>query len=238
MHDRECERDGSQEHSEQVRRMFSRIAPAYDFLNHLLSLGQDILWRRRAARCLEQSGRLWALDVCGGTGDFAWRLHSRLPEAHVVVADFARPMLHRARQKSFPWRQLTFVECDALRLPFPEDSFDVAVCAFGLRNLSDPEAGIEQLRRVVKPGGELLVLEFMSRRKGFLCRVFTVYFRRLLQRVGRLVSGDPSAYTYLPSSVEQFVSAEELSRLLQKKGFQVIRVRDFAFGVCTLYYAR
>lgn len=221
----------------EIRAMFSQIAPAYDFLNHLLSLGLDILWRRRAARCLPCRGRRRALDLCGGTGDFAWQLHARLPEASVIVADFARPMLERARQKFFPRRQILFTECDALALPFPDEAFDVASCAFGLRNLADLETGLDELRRVLKPGGDLLVLEFMQRRGGLFQRLFRVYFRVVLPALGRLVSGHRIAYGYLPASVDGFVTGEEFSRLLARRGFQLRQRRELAFGVCTLYHA-
>ncbi len=226
------------EYARRVRELFSRIAPSYDFLNHLLSLGQDSSWRRRAARLVCGERRIRVLDVCGGTGDFARQLSRQLPEARIVVADFARPALARAEGKFPASAPPARVECDALQLPFAEKSFDLVACAFGVRNLARVETGIEEFHRELRPNGELLILEFLAARQSLFYKLFKVYFHRVLPWIGGWVSGDREAYKYLPASVERFLSPEEFARLLHRRGFQIKQVRTFSFGVCTLYHAR
>lgn len=216
--------------------MFSRIAPAYDFLNHFLSLGMDIRWRKAATGRIRQNGSVRVLDLCGGTGDFTRQIIRRLPQARVVVADFARPMLVRGQYKLSPLDGIALMECDALSLPFAQQSFDVVVCAFGLRNLADLEQGLQEIQRVLKPGGELVVLEFMGGQRGWTYQLFSLYFRHVLPRLGAWISGDPSAYHYLPGSVSRFITASEFRSLLQRFDLQLQEEKRFFPGVCTLFY--
>lgn len=233
------EKDNARSRASDIRQMFSRIAPAYDFLNHLLSLGLDIRWRRRAARSIEQGQIRRGLDLCGGTGDMAWEVHSRIPEASITIADFSLPMLSRAQQKFFPRRAFSLVQCDALELPFPSENFDLATCAFGLRNLVDADRGLREIHRVLNADGQLVLLEFMGRqKKGILYRFYRQYFRRLLPLIGRLVSGDKTAYRYLPDSVQQFSSVGELRDKLEQAGFEVRRCGNLTLGICTLFFCR
>ena len=213
--------------------MFGRIAPSYDALNHLLSAGVDILWRRRAVRHFQRIPLERALDLCAGTGDFAWQLHQQLPNARIVLADFSRPMLTRALWKTFPRSCFSFVECDAMKLPFPDQSFDLIICAFGLRNLADISAAVQEMHRLLKPGGQVLLLEFMKQRGGVLYSLFGLYFRWILPAIGGFISRDRGAYKYLNSSVREFLTPPELEAALQKAGFQNTRWRSYSAGICT-----
>ena len=223
-------------HSRKVRDMFSGIAPAYDFLNHTLSLGLDRRWRTRLARELTGPGIRKVLDICAGTGDLSLAVSRSAPEAQMVAADFSRPMLQIAAKKFATTSRFVLTECDAQNLPFRENSFDAVICAFGVRNLSDVGQALGEFRRVLRPGGRLLILEFMGRQKtGLLYRLYLYYFRHLLPLVGRMVSGHSSAYSYLPESVKNFFSKEDLCRMMENSGFSVLRTQNLTFGVCTLF---
>src|SRR5437016_1737039 len=198
--------------SSKVREMFTQIAPRYDLLNHLLSLQLDRLWRARTAKrlrsILERPDTL-ALDLCCGTGDLVFAL-SRYGKARIIGADFAHPMLVRAQEKStalatWPHQSaaspMPFFEADALWLPFANSSFDLVTTAFGFRNLANYEAGLREIHRVLKPGGTVAILEFVEPPEGFLGDLYGWYFTKVLHRIGWLISGHQSAYTYHPKSV-------------------------------------
>lgn len=229
--------------SRRVREMFTRIAPRYDFLNHFLSLELDRLWRGRTARILEPILRnpdARVLDLCCGTGDLAFAL-SRRGKARVVGADFAHTMLVRARQKArmAPERSgedaAVFLEADALRLPFGDRVFDLVTTAFGFRNLANYELGLQEIRRVLKPGGTAAILEFTEPPRGFWGDFYRWYFRKLLPRIGGWISGEQSAYKYLPNSVARFFSPEELVQLLAEAGFERVERRVWTFGTLALH---
>jgi demethylmenaquinone methyltransferase / 2-methoxy-6-polyprenyl-1,4-benzoquinol methylase len=235
--------------SRKVREMFSQIAPRYDLLNHLLSLQFDRLWRRRVTRrlrpILDRPNAL-ALDLCCGTGDLALSL-AAAGKARVIGADFAHPMLVRAKEKSASTtasssRQnvhtISFAEADALRLPFADRSFDLVTTAFGFRNLANYEAGLREIYRILKPGGTLAILEFAEPPAGFLGDLYRWYFRRVLPRVGGLISGERSAYTYLPASVSRFFLPGELASLLQTVGYSEVGFCVWTFGTVALHTAR
>jgi len=228
-----------------VRKMFTQIAPRYDLLNHLLSLQLDRLWRRRAAARLgsvlgRSRGRV--LDLCCGTGDLAMAVAIR-SQARVVGADFAHPMLVRARKKSaslhsktlVQLRPIKFVEADALRLPFADASFDGVTSAFGFRNLVNYESGLREIQRVLKPGGVLAILEFTEPPEGMLGNAYRWYFRNVLPRVGGLLSGDRSAYTYLPASVARFFRPAELAALMASVGYTAVGHEVWTFGTVALH---
>ncbi|MDE3170720.1 MAG: bifunctional demethylmenaquinone methyltransferase/2-methoxy-6-polyprenyl-1,4-benzoquinol methylase UbiE [Acidobacteriota bacterium] len=237
-----------------VREMFGRIAPRYDFLNHLLSLSLDRVWRRRTAkRFAHILGRpdARAIDICCGTGDLAFALarerrrqlrRGRAPESEaampVIGCDFVEPMLERAADKARAAEHAAvFAAADALRLPFADASFDLVTTAFGFRNLGNYEQGLREIARVLRPGGEAAILEFTEPGAGPLAAVFRFYFRRVLPLVGGAISGNREAYRYLPGSVAMFPSPEELAALMQRCGFRGVRATTWNLGSVALHTA-
>ncbi|MGH9684730.1 MAG: bifunctional demethylmenaquinone methyltransferase/2-methoxy-6-polyprenyl-1,4-benzoquinol methylase UbiE [Candidatus Acidiferrales bacterium] len=234
-----------------VQEMFSRIAPRYDFLNHLLSFSLDRIWRRRTARRFLPILRrpdARVLDLCCGTGDLAFALdrarqkalgdasRKRIP---VMGSDFAQPMLDRARDKAHSKSYAAvFVTADALKLPFADASFDLVTTAFGFRNLANYEDGLREIARVLKPGGEAGILEFSEPSRGPMADVFRFYFRHILPRLGGAISGNDDAYAYLPSSVAKFPQPEALTELMEHAGFRDIRFFSWNFGSVILHSAK
>ena len=232
--------------STKVREMFTQIAPRYDLLNHLLSLQLDRLWRARTAKRLQSIlGRPDALvlDLCCGTGDLALAL-AHAGKARIVGADFAHPMLVRAKEKTAaqtpPANQsavspMSFFEADALRLPFSNASFDLVTTAFGFRNLANYEAGLREIQRVLKPGGAIAILEFTEPAEGLWGDFYRWYFCTVLPKIGGLISGQQSAYTYLPKSVARFFRPSELAALLSTVGYQSVDYRVWTLGTVALH---
>jgi demethylmenaquinone methyltransferase/2-methoxy-6-polyprenyl-1,4-benzoquinol methylase len=217
--------------------MFGRIAGRYDFLNHLLSGNVDRSWRRLVTRTLRpslvESARV--LDVACGTGDLSLMLASAGARS-VVGLDFCRPMLEIARRKASEGTlSVQFIEGDALRLPFADESFDVATIAFGLRNLSSVEEGLRELRRVLRPGGLLTVLEFSSPVVPGFRVLFRFYFARVLPRLGGLVSGSRGAYEYLHDSVLNFPDQKRLAALMREADFEEVEYRNLTGGIAALH---
>ena len=226
-----------------VREMFGLIAPRYDLLNHLLSLDIDKIWRRRVARQFRitlRSPQARVLDLCCGTGDLALAFRRTAPHgAEIVGSDFVPEMLVRARAKAEALRaNITFVEADALALPFGDATFDLVSCSFGFRNLANYERGILEIRRVLKPGGVAVILEFAEPPGKLFGGLYRFYFRRILPRLGALISGNSSAYTYLPNSVSKFPSPETLQTLFQKSGYAEVRFERWTGGIVTLHTGR
>lgn len=212
--------------------MFARIAHRYDLLNHLLSLGQDVLWRRRMAARVRRGGLCPVLDVCCGTGDVALGLG---PGASPLGTDFCVPMLERAAAKARARRRrLPLFAADALRLPLPDGCMGGVTVAFGVRNFHDLEAGLAELVRVVRPGGSVLILEF-SHPSGPLGVVAAWWAAKVPPLVGRIVSGDPEAYSYLPASMERFPDTGELCEILERQGLTRVSGTRLSGGVATLY---
>lgn len=217
--------------------MFAGIAGRYDLLNHLLSGNVDKLWRRRVARSLQSSliEGAHVLDVACGTGDLSLVL-ARAGAAQVVGLDFCRPMLEIARRKAeADTRVIPFVEGDALRLPFADETFDAATIAFGLRNLAGVSDGLKELRRILRPGGRLAVLEFSSPVVPGFRALFRFYFARVLPRIGGLVSGERGAYEYLPDSVSRFPDQKRLAALMREAGFENVSYRNLTGGIAALH---
>ena len=226
------------EAANRVGRMFASIAHRYDLLNHLLSFGTDYYWRWMAARELQgvlarPGCRL--LDLCAGTGDLALVLKRRT-QGGVVAADFCHPMLEIAREKFNRKRlQIPSIEADALALPFASESFDLVTLAFGFRNLVHHESALAEILRVLKPGGEVAILEFSQVRGALFGPLFRIYFRSLLPKFGSLISGVRGPYQYLPDSVSQFSDQESLSRTLRECGFVSVAHRNLTGGVVALH---
>jgi demethylmenaquinone methyltransferase/2-methoxy-6-polyprenyl-1,4-benzoquinol methylase len=222
-----------------VREMFTAIAPRYDLLNHLLSANVDKLWWRRTARTfsgiLSRPGAQ-VLDLCCGTGDMTLALRREGTHAHITGADFSHAMLVRASTKSAGLRQVRWIEADALQLPFPDQSFDLITSAFGFRNLADYDAGLREIRRVLRPGGECGILEF-SEPPGLVGKLYKVYFKSVLPRIGRMISGS-KAYSYLPASVERFPSPAEMVERMTFAGFCEPSWTPYTFGVAGLFRAK
>jgi demethylmenaquinone methyltransferase / 2-methoxy-6-polyprenyl-1,4-benzoquinol methylase len=219
-----------------LREMFTAIAPRYDLLNHLLSANVDKLWWRRGARTFAATlskPNARALDLCCGTGDMAFALRREVRSAHIIGADFSHAMLKLAWEKSDNLERLKWIEADALELPFVDQTFDLVTSAFGFRNLADYDAGLREIYRVLKPGGEFGILEF-SEPKGVLGKFYKLYFRRILPRIGALISRT-TAYSYLPASVERFPTPNELLTRMQEAGFKSVSWNPYTLGIAGLF---
>lgn len=229
------------EHSSRVREMFAAIAGRYDLLNHLLSVHIDKRWRLLVARRLHGkigSGPARILDVACGTADLSLTLFETTG-VRVFGADFCRPMLEIAARKiSRGQLEIPLVEADALDLPFSDRSFDGVTIAFGLRNLANVKMGLQELFRVLKPGGHLAVLEFSKPVVPGFSFLFKVYFTRILPSLGGLISGSKSAYQYLPASVSRFPDQDGLSDLMRHVGFRDIEYENLTGGVAALHFGR
>ncbi|WP_291431083.1 ubiquinone/menaquinone biosynthesis methyltransferase, partial [Deinococcus sp.] len=211
------------------------IAPRYDLLNRVLSLGVDKAWRRAAAQEALALNPARVLDVATGTADFALELKTRAPGAEVVGSDFVPQMLAIGREKAAARHiDIRLEEGDALNLPYPDGSFDSITCAFGFRNFADYERGLAEFWRVLAPGGRAVILEFPPPRPGLLGSVFRVYFQHVLPRIGGLISGNAGAYTYLPESVLAFPEPERLAGLMRATGLRT-RYRLLTFGIAAIH---
>ena len=220
-----------QQASAWVRGMFDRIAPRYDLLNHLLSVNIDRYWRARTvsrvAPILARPGAQ-VLDVCCGTGDLTLALQS---QGRVFGSDFSHPMLVAARRK----RCSTLFEADALRLPVADSSLDLVTAAFGFRNLTNYRGGLMELRRVLKPGGTVAILEFSTPPNALLAALYAFYSRAILPTIGGMISGSKDAYTYLPESVRKFPDADGLANQMRDAGFVNVRFERMTFGIVALH---
>ncbi len=222
--------------AESVRDMFSRIAPTYDLLNTMLSLGLDERWRREAAEAAVGGGARRVLDVATGTGRLAFAVKAACPDCAVTGVDFAPPMLDLAREAAARrGLDVGFVEADGTALPFADASFDAVTIGYGLRNFADVDAGLREFRRVLRPGGRLVVLEFPPPPGGPLGRAFRLYFERVLPFVGGVVSGSRGAYAYLPRTVKAFLDPEGLKDRMAAAGFAEVYYRLQTFGVSAVH---
>jgi demethylmenaquinone methyltransferase/2-methoxy-6-polyprenyl-1,4-benzoquinol methylase len=227
------------EHARRVREMFAGIAGRYDFLNHLLSGNTDKRWRRLVAKRLQPVLSIKgasALDVACGTGDLALAL-AEMTGAFVVGTDFCRPMLEIAARKAATTNvsEIPFVEGDALKLPFADQSFDAVTIAFGLRNLSSVENGLKELWRVLKPKGRVAVLEFSRPVVPGFRALFQFYFTRVLPKLGGMISGSPGAYEYLPDSVSRFPDQKRLVAMMRDAGFEKTEYQNLTGGIAALH---
>lgn len=217
--------------------MFDAISPTYDILNHLLSLNLDRLWRRAAIRALQAKPDGLYLDLCTGTGDVALHL-KKSSRARVAAIDFSYGMLRQAhRKEARSGSKILLARGDAMAVPFKGGSLDGLVVAFGVRNFEDLDRGLSEMARVLKPGGRAVILEFGEPRRGPFGSVYLLYFRRVLPFLGRAVSGQPSAYSYLPATVAGFPAPELMERRMAEAGLKVILRRPLTGGVVILYAA-
>jgi demethylmenaquinone methyltransferase / 2-methoxy-6-polyprenyl-1,4-benzoquinol methylase len=214
----------------EVRTMFDRIAPVYDVMNRVMTVGLDVRWRRITARSVVRPGDR-VLDACCGTGDLA--VAADKAGGVVTGLDFSPRMLERARRK-LP--SATWVEGDLLALPFDDGSFDVATVGFGVRNVADLDRGLAELRRVLAAGGRVAVLE-ITQPRGLVAPFYRVWFDRIVPLLGKLLKGG-AAYTYLPASVRRFPGPDELAELLRGAGFADVEYRTFAGGIVALHTGR
>lgn len=224
-----------QDKGQDVQAMFASIAPRYDLLNRVLSLGVDKGWRRAAAQEALALNPQRILDVATGTADFALELKARAPQVDVTGSDFVPEMLAIGRVKATARHlDIRLEEGDALNLPYPDGSFDTVTCAFGFRNFADYARGLAEFHRVLTPGGRAVILEFPPPRPGLLGSLFRVYFQHILPRIGGLISGNAGAYTYLPESVLAFPPPEQLAQLMRATGFRT-RYRLLTFGIAAIH---
>src|ERR1039458_6779906 len=225
-----------------VRQMFDQIAPRYDLLNHVLSVYVARLWWRKTARRFKAvlaDPNAAVLDICCGTGDMTMALvrHRSKGATPILAADFARGMLSRAVRKFAEHESgVVALEADALHLPLRSASLDLIVTAFGFRNLANYEAGLREFNRVLKPGGQLGILEF-SEPGGLLGKAYAIYFRRVLPAIGRAICSKQGPYSYLPASVGNFLPSEEMVRLMSATGYRECAWQPYTFGIAGLYTA-
>ena len=226
------------EEKQHIGKLFDRIAGTYDRLNHILSLNVDRRWRRRAVKGMSPCTTV--LDVAVGTADLAIELIRQGKASRVVGIDLSLEMMRIGREKVERQRmsdRITFREGSALQLPYEDNSFDAVTCAFGVRNFSDLELGLAEMRRVLKPGGQLMVLEFSYPRNKMVAWLYDLYFSHILPAVGRLLSKDKTAYTYLNKSVKNFIWGEKMTAKLTEMGFRVPRFTTYSCGIASVYRA-
>ena len=237
----------SESKGKQVEEMFDSIAPAYDFMNSAMSMGLHRRWRNKALKASLNEIKLRpvsaVLDIATGTGDVAFRLHELLPEAKITGVDLSEGMLSIARKKleALPEKErqlVAFGKADCLMLPYPDSEFDMLTVAYGVRNFSDLKKGIAEMRRVLKPGGVLCIIELSCPRGSITAPLYEIYSKKIIPFVGRKVSGDSRAYSYLPESIAACPQGEEMAALLRSAGFGDVIWKAMTFGVVTFYIAK
>jgi len=223
---------------QQVADMFNNISKTYDFLNHFLSLGIDIIWRKKAINELKKDQPKLILDVATGTGDFAFEALSILKPEKIIGVDISQGMLDIAKQKIAKRNLGDRFEVklgDSEKLPFKADEFDAVTVAYGVRNFENLELGLADIHRVLKPGGKTVVLEFSKPKVFPVKQLYKFYFNYITPGIGKLFSKDPRAYTYLPESVAAFPDGEKFVALMDKVGFENTKCKSLAFGICSIY---
>jgi len=222
----------------QTREMFTSIAPRYDFLNRLLSVGQDKYWRKRAVDLLDPIGMDHILDVATGTCDIAIEIASRNLSVQIFGIDFSQRMLDLGRtkvaQNNYD-KSISFQIGSGEDLPFANESFDGVICAFGIRNFANVQMGLREFYRVLKPGGRIIILEFSVLQNQFLNAVYEWYFNLILPKIGNLISGHSNAYTYLPESVANFPNQKKFVEWLEKTGFKKVSFAELTFGIVSIH---
>ncbi|RCH56534.1 bifunctional demethylmenaquinone methyltransferase/2-methoxy-6-polyprenyl-1,4-benzoquinol methylase UbiE [Mucilaginibacter hurinus] len=223
---------------EQVADMFNNISKTYDFLNHFLSLGIDIIWRKKAINELKADKPALILDVATGTGDFAFEALSILKPEKIIGVDISQGMLEIAKQKIAKRGLGDKFEVklgDSEKLPFNDNGFDAVTVAYGVRNFENLEAGLADIYRVLKPGGKAVVLEFSKPKIFPVMQLYNFYFSYITPGIGKLFSKDSRAYSYLPESVAAFPDGKGFTAVMDKVGFKNTKIRPLAFGICSIY---
>ena len=226
--------------AEQVETMFNHIAPTYDRLNHTLSLGIDRRWRQKAIDALKPFAPQAILDIATGTGDFAILAARHLAPNRIVGVDISEGMMEVGREKVKAAGLddiISFSKDDCTHLSFADNTFDAVTVSYGARNFEDLEAGLREMCRVLKPGGHLMLVELTTPPRFPMKQLFNIYAHTVMPFIGRLISHDDSAYTYLPRTMEAFPQAEVLTQLLLQSGFRSVRFKRFTFGLSTMYLA-
>jgi demethylmenaquinone methyltransferase/2-methoxy-6-polyprenyl-1,4-benzoquinol methylase len=226
--------------SEQVAEMFDNISPKYDFLNRLLSAGIDVYWRKRAIKLLKAENPQLILDIATGTGDFAIEALSLKPKK-IIGVDISEGMLAVGRKKIEKLGMENVIELrtgDSTRLPLDNNAFDAVMASFGVRNFDNLLAGLTDMCRVLKNGGTCIVLEFSKPKSFPFKQLYNFYFRYILPVIGRMVSKDSSAYSYLPESVKAFPDGEDFLKVFQQAGFKQTKCIPLTFGICSIYVGK
>jgi demethylmenaquinone methyltransferase/2-methoxy-6-polyprenyl-1,4-benzoquinol methylase len=229
-----------EEKGKQVERMFDNIAPAYDTLNHTMSLGIDRLWRRRAINWLKRYSPKRMLDVATGTGDFAIVACRRLNPDSLIGTDISEGMMNVGRdkvEKAGLAGKITFAREDCTSLTFADNMFDAITVAFGIRNFADLDKGLTEMQRVLAQGGHLVILELTTPEAFPMKQLYALYSKVVIPTLGRLLSKDKNAYTYLPETIKAFPQGEVMKGALQRAGFSNVSYTKLTFGICTLYTA-
>jgi demethylmenaquinone methyltransferase/2-methoxy-6-polyprenyl-1,4-benzoquinol methylase len=232
--------DASGAKGKQVEQMFDNIAHSYDQLNHLLSLNIDRYWRKAALQSLQPYAPQRILDIATGTGDFALMAAKLLKPREIVGADLSEGMLNVARRKAMQSeyaRNIVFQKEDCMALSFTDATFDAITVAYGIRNYEDLDRGLREMLRVLKPGGRLVIIELTTPQGAPMKQLFDFYARVWMPLVGRLISRDKQAYSYLPATMEAFPQGEQMSEILKKAGFGDVKFKRFTGGISTLYTA-
>ena len=225
---------------EMVRGMFNDIAPTYDRLNHILSFDVDKLWRKRVVRIVRKLGAKHIMDMATGTGDLAIAMAKKIDGSTIYGADFSSEMLAVAKQKIEHLglsERISLTECNAEDIPLEDEAVDVATVAFGVRNFEHQREALTEIKRTIRKGGYLVVLEFSNPKCAFVRWCYRFYSHRILPAIGRLVSKHSTAYTYLPDSIDKFASPKEFSALLEEVGFDNIKRKSQSFGIAHIYIA-
>ena len=224
----------------QVEKMFDNIAPTYDNLNHVLSMGIDKSWRRKAINRLKPFQPQHMMDVATGTGDFAIQACQVLQPTELIGTDISEGMMNVGREKVKAAgldKQISFAKEDCTALTFPDNRFDAITVAFGIRNFENLDQGLKEMHRVLTPGGHLVILE-LSEPEGFpMKQLYALYSKVVIPTIGKLLSKDRSAYTYLPESIKAFPQGEIMQNIIRKAGFSQVSFKRLTMGICTLYFA-
>lgn len=232
--------NSNQKKGVQIEQMFDSIATHYDSLNRTMSMGLDISWRRKGLKLLGARNPQEILDIATGTGDLAIMAAQLIHPKRILGVDISEEMMKVGKQKVAKLGMsevIEFAKEDCMMLSFADNSFDAAMVAFGIRNFEDLDRGLKEILRVLKPGGQLMILELSTPRNFPMKQGYWIYSRLFIPTVGRLISKSKEAYTYLPKSIEAFVQGKQMIQVLQTNGFSSASFKTYTFGVCTMYLA-